>query len=158
MTTKEFNKRLNEGIKAVETYMVEEAGTSYESVKDWCGTPLANPLQYGAQSQYCQELRLADNGHKREFTFMNDLSIAEWYGVVAVVDTVSRIMRENKNNERAMAEFVLSVNWKAWEMNARHKRTWAIFYSQLYYVVRDLVYDYYENNEEKVAYVYDYLD
>ena len=159
MTTKKFNTLLKEGIENVDKYMADEVGLSTEPVNDWCGHEMNNVFHYAAQSQHCQELRLEENGHEREFTFMSDLSIAEWCGGTgAVLETTSRVMKEWKNNEHAMAEFVLSVNWKAWEMHARKKNVWSIFYSVLYEVVRDLVYDYYEGNDEKVGYVYDYLD
>jgi hypothetical protein len=158
MTTKKFETILKNGIESVANYITNE-GLVAENVHDWCGHEIKNVLHYAAQSQHCQELQLRDNGHEREFTFMSDLSVAEWMkGFNGVLEYFKQAAKEWKDDEHAMAEFVLSVNWKAWEMNARSKRNWAIFYSVLYEVVRDLVYDYYENDEEKVSYVYDYLD
>ena len=158
MTTKEFKTILKNGVESLKNYVNDE-GLAAEPVGDWCGREMKSVLHYAAQSQYCQELQLRDNGHDREYTFMSDLSVAEWIkGFNGVLEYVTKAANEWKDNERAMAEFVLSVNWKAWEMNARKKRNWSIFYSQLYYVVRDLAYDYYEGDDEKVSYLFDYLD
>lgn len=137
-----------------------------ESVANWMGQKLPNVFVYAATSERTMEMNLAQNGKevngvsvKRETTFMKDLSIAEWCGgKAAVVETVQRSFNQYKNDEVWMAELVLCVNWKAWEHAARDNQQWAIFYSALYELLRDLVYDYYEGDEEKTAYLYDYLD
>lgn len=156
MTHIEFQSRLNEIIRQMSEQF---DGTKMEEVNTWCEHPLKNVFQYAATSEACMENNLAQNGKERKTTFMSDLSIGEWCdGVHGVLDTVKRAMEEWKDNEEYMAEFVLCVNWKAWEHHGRKNPEWSEFYSFLYEYVRDLMYDYYANDEEKTSYLYEYLD
>ena len=128
-----------------------------EDCHNWFGNK-CNIMQYGATSMYNMEKQLAENGHERKTTFMADLSLAEWYDKESVIKTVQDAIRLYKDDEEWMAELVLCVNWKAWEHAARKNTQWGIFYSALYELVRDLVYDYYDGDEQKTSYVWSYLD
>lgn len=152
MKTSELKKRIN-ALKAVNTINDFEM----EDCHNWFGNK-CNIFEYGATSMYNMEKQLAENGHERKTTFMADLSYAEWFNKEKVVETVQNAIGLYKDNEVWMAELVLCVNWKAWEHAARNNNQWGISYSELYEMVRDLVYDYYEDNEEKVSYVWHYLD
>ena len=154
MTKVEFDKRV-----AVLSSLID-TNVQTESVNTWAGQKIPNVFSYAATSEKCMERNLEESsGRKRKFTFMADLSIGEWVGGKdGVIDTCKSVLREWKNDEKAMAEFILSVNYKSWEHYSRGNREWSIFYSALYEMVRDLVYDMYEGDEEKTYYVWSYLD
>ena len=155
MKKEKFAAAVNGSLRHVAKMM---EGAKIEKVNNWLGIPV-NVFQYAAISERCMEEQLANlKGEKRKTTFMSDLSIAEWYGIESVMDTVKIAMTSWKDDEKYMAEFVLCVNWKAWEHHARNNNEWAKFYSLLYEVVRDLVYDYYKGDEAKTTYVWSYLD
>ena len=152
MKTCELKKRIN-ALKAVNTINDFEM----EDCHNWFGNK-CDIFEYGATSMYNMEKQLEERGHERVTTFMQDLSFAEWFDKEKVTQTVQKAIELYHDDEEWMAELVLCVNWKSWEHAARNNNQWGIFYSALYEMVRDLVYDYYEDNEEKVSYVWHYLD
>ena len=96
---------------------------------------------------------------KRRYTWAHDLSIGEWCeGVAGVVSTCKNALLYNINDAKCMAEFLLSVNWKSWEHAARENWVWVKVYKALYYALLDLVYEYYENDADGAAYIWQYLD
>ena len=152
MNKKEFKERVN-GLDAFMNLNAEPM----EKVNSWMGQPLPNAFIYGATSERCMENNMMKG--EREYTFMFDLSTQEWvFGKKGVLDYLKQAITEWKDNEHAMAELILSVNFKSWEHAARSNNQWGYLYSELFYYVRDLTYDYYENDQEKVAYVWEYLD
>ena len=154
MTKTEFNKR----VVALAEASRSNTG-AMESVAMWCGTRIPDVLQYAAICEKSMELNLANVGKKRKTTFTSDISIAEWCGGKnGVIETVQRSANEWKNDVEYISELVLSVNWKAREHDARGNRQWVIFYSALYDSLRDLMCDYYEGDDEKTSYMYEYLD
>lgn len=106
------------------------------------------------------EKQLAElKGCERKYTFMHDFSIGEWCeSWRGLLDTLRRCLVEYCDNEKAASELVLCVNLKAWEHHARGNANWARLYSLLYEDIRDLMYDYYEGDEEKTSYMWRYLD
>lgn len=157
MKAKELERRIMGAIKVVKENI---NGYNAESVRDWLGDTMDNALEYGGASMRTLERNLERIGKaERKTTFMSDLSVAEWCGGYdAVLDTTKRVINEWKDNVEYMSEFVLCTNWKAWEHNGRDNYNWARFYSILFECVRDLMYDYYEGDEEKVGYMWSYLD
>ena len=155
METKEFNERLN-GISK----LMFVNTNPMEQVNNWMGNIIPNVFTYGVLSERAMERNLAEtSGRERQTTFMSDLSIGEWCeSKKGVLDTCKNVMMSWKDDVEYMAEFVLCVNWKSWEHHARGNAEWTKFYSLLYEFVRDLVYDYYEGDEEKTTYLYEYLD
>lgn len=156
MTKKEFKARLLEIIRHAGDYVANE-GLELEPVNNWFGIPV-NVFQYSATSERCMEMQLSELGKERLTTFMSDLSIGEWYGLSGVLDTIKNAVTSWKDDETYMAEFVLCVNWKSWEHDARKNPNWVKLWSFLYEQIRDLMYDYYEEDENKTAYLWDYLD
>lgn len=154
MNKKEFSSRLRENISTAKEQFI---GTKFEAVNNWMGTPV-NVFQYAATSEYYMERHLSNCGKKRKTTFMSDLSVGEWYGLNGVFDTIKNAISSWCDDEKYMAEFVLCLNWKAWEHYARKNTQWVRAYSFLYDNIRDLMYDYYAEDEEKTAYMYKYLD
>ena len=152
MNKKEFEKRIN-GLNEFMT--LNEL--PMEPVNTWLEQKLPNVIAYGYTSERCMERNLMKG--ERKYTFMYDLSVAEWMeGKNGVLEYIKQAMTEHKDNEVAMAEFILSVNFKSWEHAARNNHQWGYLYSELFYYVRDFTYDYYENDKEKMSYVWEYLD
>lgn len=154
MEKSEFTRRLNKIITATKNAF---NGVSFESVGDWFGTPV-NVFQYSATSEYNMERQLSKCGKERKTTFMGDLSRGEWFGMKGALDTVKNAVSSWKDDEVYMAEFVLCVNWKAWEHDARGNANWVRFWSFVFEHVRDLMYDYYSGDDEKTRYLWEYLD
>jgi len=156
MNKKEFNSRV---VSVTTDAMTAISGKSLESTHNWFGTPVTNVFIYGAISERNMERQLMElKGCKRKTTFMSDLSVAEWCGWRSLLYTIKNVMKSWKDDETYIAEFVLCVNWKAWEHSARGNDVWAAFYSALYEGVRDLMYDYYEGDDKKTSYLFEYLD
>ena len=155
MTKQDYCKRVNSLISET---MMECAGIQLTGANMWINQRIPTPFHYGAISEHCMEKQLQEFGKERKTTFMSDLSVGEWYGSRGLFDTIKNAMKSWKDDEVFMAEFILCVNWKAWEHDARGNTGWCRLYSVLYEKIRDLVYDYYEGNDEKTAYLYTYLD
>lgn len=56
-----------------------------------------------------------ETGYKPQFTFYEDFSIADCFGVPAVWQTYSSAFNGWKNNCQALTELCLALNWKIWE-------------------------------------------
>ena len=57
----------------------------------------------------------AETGYEPMYTFYEDLSIAEKFGLGAVQETYDTIMKNWSNDYKALTEFVMALNWKTWE-------------------------------------------
>lgn len=120
----------------------------------------ADVFRYARWCERNFEINLNDNtGKERKYTFFSDISIGECYGIGGVVDTIKRCFKEWIFSKEAIAELLISINYKAWEMQARHHPAWTEFYSNVYNALYSLVMDYYkEHNQEAADYVANYLD
>lgn len=57
-----------------------------------------------------------ETGYKPLFTFYEDFSIAEGFGVPAVWDTCKSVLNEwGKHDYKALTELAMVLNWKSWE-------------------------------------------
>ena len=74
-----------------------------------------NVFQYSANCEAMFESFLNAVGKERKTTFFSDLSIAEYYGEAAVIDTYNNVMREWKDDITYMCEWVISLNQKIWQ-------------------------------------------
>ena len=157
MTKKEFTAKIKGIFDAVAKEM---NGAKFESVSIWQGQRVPHVFAYAAISEKCMERQLEElTGRKRKTTFMSDLSVGEWCeSWRGVFDTTRRAMIEWRDNVEYMAEFVLCVNWKSLEHHANEHPNWSKFYALLFEGVRDLMYEYYEGDEEKTSYFWEYLD
>jgi len=156
MNKKEFSSRV---VSITTNALTAISGKELEGTHNWFGSPVPSSFSYGALSELCMERQLRElKGCKRKTTFMSDLSVAEWFGLRSLLDTIKLALKSWKDDETYIAEFVLCVNWKAWEHSARGNNVWAVLYSALYEGVRDLMYDYYEGDNKKTSYLFEYLD
>lgn len=133
------------------------------------GAQLTNPLpqgwnvlKYAANAEANFEANLENNtGKTRNWTWFSDISIAECYGGTGVYDTIKNgIVQWLEVDNDAVAELLLSVNFKAWEAHARKLQGWVGFYSDLYHGLFEAVMDYYENTQqaERASELAQYLD
>lgn len=56
-----------------------------------------------------------ETGYKPQFTFYEDFSIADRFGVSAVKRTYSVVFQNWKDNGKALTELCMALNWKIWE-------------------------------------------
>lgn len=119
-----------------------------------------NVFVYAACCEHYFELNLKDmTGKERKYTFYSDLSIGEWYGIDGVTDTLRRCFTEWIDSCKAIAELLISINYKSWEMAARGLQKWSVFYAKVYDELYYAINDYYEGRDMKAAeYVATYLD
>ena len=54
-------------------------------------------------------------GYKSITTFWTDFSIAEKFGVAAIIDTCKRALREWNDNYKYLTELVMVLNHKIWQ-------------------------------------------
>lgn len=72
-------------------------------------------------------------GYKPITTFWRDFSIAERFGLVAVMDTYRRAFSECKKNYKYLTELVMVLNHKIWQHYDPNKESpLAVLYNQLW--------------------------
>ena len=86
------------------------------------------------------------NGYQMTTTFWEDFSIAERFGIKAIKDTFRRAVKEWEDDPTYMAEVAIVTNTKCWMWYQQGKEALSRLYSDLYYKVRDIVYD---DNKER---------
>lgn len=159
MKAKEFKSVAKERINAAlnDVQQVENLERQFNA----CG----NVFNYAAWCERNFEKNLHED-YTRKTTFTSDISIAEWYvymeGIEAVTDTIYRCVTEWKDNIEFFAELIIAVNMKSWEHHARGNQKWSSMYAELYYVVKDLFFEWYDDDNEKkseaIQYYFDYVD
>ena len=116
------------------------------------GYNVNNALQYGACEEQIIDSIFAEVGYTRKSTFFSDLSIAEWYGVKEVKDTIRRVVKNWFDDTEMFTEFVMCVNHKAWEHHQRQNSELSQLYSEKFYELQDMVYEKWD--EEAQSYYY----
>ena len=156
MTNKEFNQKVKEMLANVEPRKLE---TMIET-KMQC----KNVFNYAAWCERNFEKNLRED-YKRKTTFTSDLSIAEWCESMesgAVLYTLAKCLKEWHDNIEFFAELIIAVNMKCWEHYARKNYEWSAFYTDLYYIVKDLYFEWFDESnpksEDAVRYYMDYVD
>lgn len=138
-----------------------ELSTRYSSLLESPREKNMNVLQYSLWCEVNFRRNLKDNtGLVSKWTWFSDISIAEWFGVSEVFKTIMTAIRQWIDNYECIAELLLSVNYKAWEMSARKKTYWTSYYSKLYYVLYYAILNYYDQmgNSKATVYLCRYLD
>ena len=72
-------------------------------------------FEYASKCEANFECFLNSAGKERKTTFYSVLSLAEWCGSEAVVDTYNRVMKEWGDNLEYMCEWVIALNQKIWQ-------------------------------------------
>lgn len=97
----------------------------------------------------------AITGYKPITTFYTDFSIADKFGIHAIIDTFKRAFKSWKDNYKYLTELVMVLNWKIHEHYKSNER-----YSQLYNNLWIELSDYAVENlkDEELSYYYNITD
>ena len=92
-------------------------------------------------------------GYKPLTTCYEDLSIAEFFGLEAILDTLKNLKEEFKNNYKYETELVMALNWKIWQWYKTNEPL-AKLYNKLWQEYDSFVIKKYEDNKEAISYYY----
>lgn len=73
------------------------------------------------------------NGYETFTTFWQDFTIAECFGLDAVLDTNNRAFAEWKNDYKYLTELVMVLNHKCWDHYYKGNEGLSKVYADLYY-------------------------
>lgn len=160
MKTTEFKKAVNSGLKAIieKSYVLEPIKEKAHFIK-MCGG-LNAIFAYAGWCEQNLEANLRED-YSRKTTFTADFSIAEWCEQIepgAVLDTTRRCFVEWHTNIEFFAALVIVLNMKSWEHFQRGNTCWSSLYADLYYLAKELYFDWFEGNKKAMDYYYDYVD
>ena len=74
---------------------------------------------------------MQENGYELQTTFWEDFSIADRFGLAAVLDTFNRAFREWKGDYKFLTELTLVLNHKIWQFYANSPYM-AVLYNTLW--------------------------
>ncbi|RHB00144.1 hypothetical protein DW910_06910 [Bacteroides eggerthii] len=74
---------------------------------------------------------MQENGYELQTTFWEDFSIADRFGLAAVLDTFNRAFREWKGDYKFLTELTLVLNHKIWQYN-ENRPDMAVLYNTLW--------------------------
>lgn len=124
-----------------------------------------NKFVYGMWCEKNFEANLC-NDYERKTTYTNDFSIAEWCapieGMNAVADTLRNALQNWRDSIEFFAEIIIVLNMKSLEHEARKNSNYCKLYSDMYYMVRDLYFDWFDKDNKQhdkaMYYYYQYVD
>lgn len=129
-----------------------------------------NVFEYAAvcESNWKENLCLMTD-YKPFTTFYSDLSIADFYGENSVKETYDNVLSSWLEDYKYFTEFIMCLNHKAWEMDARSRNESDMFGSEkterlceLYSVLYDKAYEKfferYEGDKDVMNYYYKVMD
>lgn len=103
-------------------------------------------------------------GYKMEYTFVQDLVIAEWFNLDNVRKTYEQVKKEYLDDYKAFTEVVMSINMLIWFNDALKKEgvddrdDAEQLYNDLYFEARDAFYLRWGNNDEACDYFFKCTD
>ena len=159
MTKKEFNQRVSEMCAYVKQH-------EYDNMRnELVQRNIRAPFSYGAWCERNFELNLRSD-YERKTTYTSDFSIAEWCvpieGMSAIASTLRNALMNWRDDVEFFAEIIIVLNMKSWEHTARKNNQYGQMYSDLYYMVRDLYFDWFDKDNKQhdkaMEYYYDYVD
>ena len=159
MTKNDFNTRVNEMCDFVKAHKYDDISTELVQRK------IRDPFTYGMWCEKNFEMNLRED-YSRKTTYTSDFSIAEWCvpveGMAAIADTLKNALTNWRDDIEWFAEILLVVNLKSWEHAARHNNEYGKMYSELFYMVQALFFDWFDESNPKhseaMTYYYDYVD
>jgi hypothetical protein len=159
MTKKEFNARVQEMCEFVKAHKYDAIGGELiqRNIRD--------PFTYGAWCERNFEMNLRED-YERKTTYTSDFSIAEWCvpveGMSAIASTLRNALTNWRDNVEWFAEILLVINLKSWEHAARGNNEYGKMYSELFYMVQALYFDWFDESNKKhgeaMEYYYQYVD
>jgi len=104
--------------------------------------------------------------YKRKTTFTSDFSIAEWCvpidGMEAIASTLRNALTNWRDDVEFFAELIIVLNLKSWESHARGNALYSQMYADLYYHVKHLYFDWYDEDNKQhdkaMTHYFDYVD
>ena len=151
MSNKEFKAKVNEICNFIKTQ------PKYNYVIE-----IDDRLEYAYKCEAAFEMNLRSD-YKALTTFFFDLSLAESYGLDVFSKNLSKIINTYKNDIKSFAELILVLNNKAWLHDSAGAYNHAMMYSQLYYMLKELYFEWYEGKDktkynEAIDYYMKYID
>lgn len=159
MTKKDFNQRVSEMCAYVKQH-------EYDNMRnELVQRNIRDPFSYGAWCEKNFEANLRED-YERKTTYTSDFSIAEWCvpveGMQAIASTLRNALMNWRDDVEFFAEIIMVLNMKSWEHAARNNNKYGQMYGDLYYLVRDLYFDWFDEDNkqhgEAMEYYYDYVD
>lgn len=159
MKKTEFNQRVKEMCDFVKAH-------KYDAIAgELIQRNIRDPFTYGAWCERNFEMNLRED-YERKTTYTSDFSIAEWCvpveGMSAIADTLKNALDNWRDDIEFFAEILLVINLKSWEHAARHNEEYGKMYSELFYMVKDLYFLWFDESNPKhseaMTYYYDYID
>ena len=152
MSNKEFKQKVNEICNFIKT----------QPKYDYVLTTDDDDLEYAYKCEAAFEMNLRSD-YKALTTFFFDLSLAECYGKKVLSKTLAKILNIYKNDIKSFAELILVLNHKSWLYDSVGAYSYAMMYSQLYYMVKELYFEWYEGKpktkyNEAIDYYMKYID
>ena len=71
-------------------------------------------------------------GYKPKTTFWSDFTVADHFGLAAIMDTYRRAFKEWKSNYVYLTELVMVLNWKIWQHHEEGNNEYARLYNDLW--------------------------
>lgn len=96
--------------------------------------------------------------YKRKTTFWSDFTIAEPYGVSALMDTYKRGLLYAKTDYEAFTELVMILNWKIWDHFEAGNMPLAKAYNNLWLKSQADYNNTFKSNKEAMHYYYETTD
>ena len=159
MTKKDFNARVKEMCDYVKSH-------EYDNMHDeLVQRNIRDPFSYGAWCEYNFERNLRSD-YERKTTYTSDFSNAEWCvsieGMSAIAFTLHNALTNWYDDIEFFAEILLVINLKSWEHAARGNNEYGKMYSELFYMVQALYFDWFDSDNKQhdkaMKYYYDYID
>lgn len=159
MTQCDYKQRVEEMCDFVKAHKYDAIGG--ELIK----RNIRDPFTYGAWCERNFEMNLRED-YERKTTYTSDFSIAEWCvpveGMSAIADTLKNALDNWKDDVEWFAEILLVVNLKSWEHAARGNNEYGKMYSELFYMVQALYFDWFDSDNKQhdkaMDYYYQYVD
>lgn len=118
-----------------------------------------NVFEYQAINEAYYKNVASEIGFKPMTTFFADLSIAEFMErAKGVKNTYNRVMKNWIGDIKYITEFVLCLNWKAWQMHEKGNFELSKLYTDLYQKAFLKVEKHYKNDTSNLNYFYRMLD
>jgi hypothetical protein len=151
MSNKEFKAKVNEICNFIKTQ------PKFDHALD-----IDDRLKYSYQCEAAFDKNLRSD-YRRLSTFIFDISLAESYELDDLSKTLSKIINSCKNDIKLFAELILVLNHKAWQHDYIGTYHYSMLYSQLYYMVKELYFEWYEGKpktkyDEAIDYYMKYID
>lgn len=164
MTKKDFNARVKEMCDYVKAHKHDDMSEQLKPFAQKYGG-LQGGLVYGMWCEKNFEANLRED-YKRITTYTSDFSIAEWCvpaeGMNAIASTLRNALTNWRDDIKFFAEILLVINMKSWEHAARGNNEYGKMYSELFYMVQALYFDWFDKDNkqhnEAMRYYYDYVD